>query len=36
MFVSCCIGPWFDFKNFELLRNKNHISSLDKAIEDFI
>ncbi len=34
--VSCCVGPGFDFKDFELLRNKNYISSLDKAIEDFI
>ncbi len=35
-FVSCCVAPGFDFKDFELLRNTNHISRLDKAIEDFI
>ena len=34
--VSCCVGPGFDFKDFELLRNTNYISRLDKAIEDFI
>ena len=34
--VSCCVGPGFDFKDFELLRNKDRISKLDKAIEDFI
>ena len=34
--VSCCVGPGFDFKDFELLRNTSHISKLDKAIEDFI
>ena len=34
--VSCCVGPGFDFKDFELLRNTSHISRLDKATEDFI
>ena len=34
--VSCCVGPGFDFKDFELLRNTNHISRLDKAINDLI
>tara|TARA_B100000941_G_scaffold203373_1_gene148117 strand:- start:140 stop:298 length:159 start_codon:yes stop_codon:yes gene_type:complete len=34
--VSCCVGLGFDFKNFELLRNTNHISRLDKAIIDLI
>ena len=34
--VCCCISPGFDFKDFELLRNINHISILDKAINDFI
>ena len=34
--VSCCVGPGFDFKDFELLRNTTHISRLDKATEDFI
>ena len=32
--VSCCVGPDFDFNDFELLRNTNHISRLDKAIND--
>ena len=35
-FVSCCVGPGFDFKDFELLRNTNHISRLDKAINYLI
>tara|TARA_B100000886_G_C20248818_1_gene417821 strand:- start:123 stop:302 length:180 start_codon:yes stop_codon:yes gene_type:complete len=34
--VSCCFGPDFDFKDFELLRNTNHNSKLDKAINDLI
>ena len=34
--VSCCVGPGFDFKDFEMLRNTNHASRLDKAIKDFI
>ena len=34
--VSCCVGPGFDFKDFELLRNINHNSRLDKAINDLI
>ena len=34
--VSCCVGPGFDFKDFELLRNTRHISRLDKATGDFI
>ena len=34
--VICCVGPGFDFKDFELLRNTNHISRLDKAINDLI
>ena len=35
-FVSCCVGPGFDFKDFELLRNTNHIFRLDKATNDLI
>ena len=34
--VNCCIGPGFDFNNFELLRNTNNISRLDQAINDLI
>ena len=34
--VSCCVGPGFDFRDFELLRNTNHTSRLDKAINDLI
>ena len=34
--VSCSVGPGFDFKDFELLRNTSHIFRLDKATEDFI
>ena len=34
--VSCCVGPGFDFKDFELLKNTNHTSRLDKAINDLI
>ena len=34
--VSCCVGPGFDFKDFELLRNTNHTSRLDKAINDLV
>ena len=34
--VSCCVGPGFDFKDFELLRNTNYNSRLDKAINDLI
>ena len=34
--VSCCVGPGFDFKDFELLRNTNHTSRLDKAINELI
>ena len=34
--ASCCVGPGFDFQDFELLGNSNHISRLDKAINDLI
>ena len=34
--VSCCVGPGFDYKDFELLRDTNHIARLDKAINDLI
>ncbi len=34
--VSCCVGPGFDFKDFELIRNTNHTYRLDKAINDLI
>jgi len=34
--VSCCVGPGFDFRDFELLRNTNHAYRLDKAINDLI
>ncbi len=34
--VSCCVGTVFAFKDFELLRNTNQISRLDKAINDLI
>ena len=35
-FVSCCVGPGFDFKDFEMLRNTNYTSRLDKASKDLI
>ena len=34
--VVCCVGPGFEFKDFELLRNTDNASRLDKAIHDFI
>ena len=34
--MSCCVAPGFDFKDFKLLRNTNHNSILDKAINDLI
>ena len=34
--VICCVCPGFDFKDFEMVRNTNHISRLDKAKNDFI
>ncbi|MBO8203930.1 cupin domain-containing protein [Prochlorococcus marinus CUG1415] len=34
--VSCCVGPGFDFKDFELLSNINYASRLGKAINDLI
>ncbi len=34
--VSCCVGPGFDFKDFEILRNTNKYSRLDKAINNLI
>ena len=34
--VSCCVGPGFDFKDFEMLKNLNHSLRPDKAIEDLI
>ena len=34
--VSCTVGPGFEFEDFELLRNTNHISRLEKAINDLI
>ena len=34
--VSCCVCPGFDFNDFELLRNTNHISRLDNVIIDLI
>ena len=34
--VSCCVGPGFDFKDFEMLRNTNHASRLDKATNNLI
>ena len=34
--VTCCVGPGFDFKDFQLLRNTDRIAGLDKAIKDFI
>ena len=36
IFVSCCVAPGFDFKDFELLSNTNHATRLDKAINDII
>ncbi len=36
LILDCCVGPGFDFKDFELLRNTNHTSRLDKAINDLI
>ncbi len=34
--VSCFVGPGFDFKDFELLRNTNHAARLNKAIHDLM
>ena len=34
--VSCCVGPGFDFKDFEMLRNINHSLRPDKAIHDLL
>ncbi len=34
--MSCSVGPGFDFKDFEILLNTNHISRLDKVINDLI
>ena len=34
--VSCSVGPGFDFKDFELLRNISQTSRLDKVINDLI
>ncbi len=34
--VCCCVGPGFDFNDFELLRNTKNISRLDKAIDELI
>jgi len=34
--LSCCVGPGVDFMDFKLLRNTNHASRLDKAINDLI
>ena len=34
--VSCCVGPGFDFKDFEMLRNTKYKSRLDKVISDLI
>jgi len=34
--VSGCVGQGFEFKDFEFLTNTNHISRLDKAINDLI
>jgi len=31
-----CFAPGFDFKDFELLRNTNYTSRLDKGINDLI
>ena len=35
-FLSYFVGAGFDFKDFELLRNADHISRLDKEINDLI
>jgi len=34
--VICCLGPGFDCKDFELLRNTDHNSRLDKVINNLI
>ena len=34
--VSCCVAPGFDFRDFEILKNTNQTSRLDKAINDLI
>ena len=34
--VSCCVGPGFDFRDFEMLRNISHSLRPDKAIADLI
>ena len=34
--TSCCVGPGFDFKDFEMLRNMDPSLRPDKAIEEYI
>ena len=34
--VSCFVWHGFDFQDFELFRNTNHTSRLDKAINNLI
>ena len=34
--LTCCVGPGFDFKDFEFLRNTNNTSRLGKSINDII
>ena len=34
--TSCCVGPGFDFQDFEMLRNIDPYLRPDKAIEEHI
>ena len=34
--VSCCVGPGFDFMDFEMLRNIDHSLRPNKALKDFM
>ena len=34
--MSCCIGPGFDYKDFEMIRDTNNNFRLDKAIKNLI
>ena len=34
--VSCCVGPGFDFMDFEMLRNIDPSLRPNKALKDFM
>ena len=34
--LICCVGPGFDFRDFEMVRNTQYASRLDKTITDLI